>query len=71
MKLYFQNSKGEERPIAEVDSREDAMRRIKKFCLDRDFTIYYTRCWGELDKDGITYDVGSHTEFFKLKRGQD
>ena len=68
MKLYFQNSKGEERLISDVDSEDEAMKRIKKFCRERDFAIPYWRNWGALDDSGITYDVGSHTEFFKLKR---
>ena len=68
MKLYFQNSNGKERLVADVENQEDAMSEIKKFCNERDFRIYYTRAWGDLDKDGITYDVGSHTEFFVLKR---
>jgi hypothetical protein len=68
MKLYFQNYKGEERLIADVDSEDEAIMRIKKFCSDRDFTIPYWRNWGYLDSDGVTYDVGSHTEFFKLRR---
>lgn len=68
MKLYFQNSSGKEILISDVDNEEEAASRIKKFCNDRDFKIYYTRCWGSLEEDGITYDVGSHFEFFKLKR---
>lgn len=64
MKLVFQNSMGNERKIADVEDKDEAMRKIKKFCLERDFKIMYTRCW---EKDGVTtFDVGSHTEFFKL-----
>lgn len=66
MKLLFQNSSGEERVIADVDSQEDAVAEIKKFCDDRDFTIPYCRCCGDLDEDGITYDVGSWSENFRL-----
>lgn len=32
------------------------------------FKSYYTRSWGDLNSDGIMYDVGSHTEFYKIKK---
>ena len=70
MKLYFQNSNGKERMVAEVENQEDAMSEIKKFCYERDFRIPYVRCWGDLNKDGITYDVGSWSENFVLRKGQ-
>lgn len=64
MKLVFQNASGVERAIADVESQDEAMSKIKKFCYERDFRIPYTRVW---EKDNIvTFDVGSHTEFFKL-----
>ena len=66
MKLLFQTSNGSERVIAEVDSQDDVMAEINKFCNERDFSIPYVRCWGSLDDDGIWYDVSSHTEFFRL-----
>lgn len=65
MKLYFENSYGERRIIAEPKTEEEAMREIHKFCDDRKFKIYYTRSWQ--DDDGLkVFDVGSHTEFFYL-----
>lgn len=65
MKLYFENSKGERRLIAEVKRSEDIFKEINKFCEDRNFKILYTRMW--VNKDGLmVYDVGSHTEFFYL-----
>lgn len=64
MKLYFENSYGEKRVIAEPKTEEEAMKEINKFCEDRNFKIYYIRCWNT--KDGLKYDVGSHTEFFYL-----
>lgn len=66
MKLLFKNSMGKEITIADVADEREAMKEINKFCAERDFTIPYYRYWGSLDEDGITYDVGSHTEFFKL-----
>ena len=65
MKLYFENSYGERRVIAEPAIEESAMREIRKFCEDRNFKIYYTRSWR--NKEGLkVFDVGSHTEFFYL-----
>ena len=40
---------------------EDAEKRNSKF------EIYYVRSWGNVeDKRGKTYDIGSHTEFYKV-----
>ena len=68
MKLYFQNSNGKKRLVAEVGNQEDAIREIKKFCEERDYRIPYVRRWGDLDKDGVTFDVGSWSESFILKK---
>lgn len=66
MKLYFKNSQGNKRIIAEPKTEEDALGVIQKFCDERNFKIYYMRWW---DKDGVrTYDVGSHSEFFLLEK---
>lgn len=65
MKLVFQNSKGHERTIADVETANDAYSEIKKFANERDFHIYYTRVWQ--DDDGATvYDVGAWNEKFRL-----
>lgn len=65
MKLYFENSRGQRRIIAEPENENEAWKEIHKFCEDRKFKIYYVRTWK--DKDGAeVYDVGSHTEFFYL-----
>lgn len=65
MKLYFENSMGERRLIAEPTTEEEANKEIHKFCENRNFKIYYTRSWR--DDDGLkVFDVGSHTEFFYL-----
>lgn len=65
MKLYFENSRGERRIIAEPKTEPEAMEEIYKFCADRNFKIYYVRNW--LTQEGFkVYDVGSHTEFFYL-----
>lgn len=66
MKLYFENSKGEKRIIAEPKTEEEAMKEINKFCEGRNFKIYYIRSW--IDDDGLKkFDVGSWSESFLLE----
>lgn len=65
MTLYFENSRGQRRIIAEPETEEEAMKEIYKFCEDRNFHIYYVRTWQTPD-GAKTYDVGSHVEFFYL-----
>jgi hypothetical protein len=64
MKLYFQNSQGKERVIAEVSDEKEAFDEINKFCEERNFKIYYIRTW--MVNGRKKFDVGSHTEFFWL-----
>lgn len=65
MKLYFENSHGERRIIAEPETEEEAYKEMRKFCEDRNFKIYYIRSW--TNKEGLkVFDVGSHSEFFYL-----
>lgn len=65
MTLYFQNSIGELREIAEVKSEKAAIKKINKFLKERNYKSYYMRVWGENGKK--YFDVGSHTEFFVLE----
>ena len=65
MKLFFHNSKGEERVIAEPLNREEVDKEINKLLDDHNFKSYYTRVW-EAD-NRLILDVGSHTEFFILE----
>ena len=66
MKLYFENSYGQRRIIAEPQTEEEAYKEMYKFCEDRKFKIYYVREWR--DPDGIKYyDVGSWSERFLLE----
>lgn len=63
MKLYFENSYGQRRVIAEPQTDDEAWKEIHKFCEERNFVIHYVREWR--DPAGLKwYDVGSHTEFF-------
>lgn len=65
MKLLFQNSQGEERVIANVDSFSEACEEIDKFIDERNFKSHYKRVW---EQDGrLKFDVGSWTEFFFLE----
>lgn len=64
MKLYFENSQGNERLIAEVQNEKEAFKEINKFCEERNFKIYYVRSW--MSNGRKKYDVGSYTEFFYL-----
>lgn len=65
MKLYFQNSKYEERIIAEPINREEAIKEINKFLSNHNFKSYYTRVWEENGR--LKFDVGSWSEFFYLE----
>ena len=65
MKLYFKNSQGEERLIAECETLDEIHEEISNFLDEHNFKCYYTRSWG--GEEGVTIDVGSHSEFFKIK----
>lgn len=77
MKLYFCNSRGKFRTIAKIDGRKpdneivkQIGEKIKEFCAERNFKIYYTRVWHEeyRGKQMTKFDVGSHTEFFYFEK---
>ena len=69
MKLYFENSQGKERLIAEVANEKEAFKEIHKFLDDHNYKSYYTRYWnsGEI----TIFDVGSWSECFKLAAAGD
>ena len=71
MKLYFENSYGTRRLIAEIEKPTDVGPEITKFInkcnegkpSEKQFKSYYTRQW--INEDGeYVWDVGSHSEFF-------
>ena len=66
MTLYFENSRKQERVIAEnLITRKDVYKKINDFLNEHHFKSYYSR---ELYKSTeVIFDVGSHTEFFHLK----
>lgn len=71
-KLYFVNSRNVSREILSIaglnltdaEIRKIAFQKMREFCEERNFTIYYTRSWNATGK--TIFDVGSHTEFFHL-----
>lgn len=74
MKLYFENSQGVARQIAECKTEQDIHKEINNFIKEcnknkpknKQFKSYYTRTWSENGK--TWYDVGSHTEFFYVDK---
>lgn len=77
MKLYFRNSRNQERLIAECGTIQEVNAAIKQFLSDHNYKSYYTRIWyepkgtktpyGIKEESRFIYDVGSHTEFFELE----
>ena len=65
MKLFFQNSSGVERLIAEPFNREEVVKEIDKFLDDHNYKSYYTQVCE--DNGRLMIDVGSHTEGFALE----
>lgn len=71
MKLYFGNSFGAKREIADCETMQEVNLAIDKFIKDANnkkggknpFVRYYTRTWQNDDGDWV-FDVGSHVEFF-------
>lgn len=67
MKLYFRNSHGKLRVIAEPTNEKECLAAINQFLEEHDFKSYYTRVWINPDTKRKIYDVGSHTEFFEME----
>lgn len=64
MVLTYKNSKGKLQDIAEVQSEEQAINEIKKFCHNKNYNISYLSV--TYHTNVIIYDVGSYTQFFCL-----
>ena len=62
MKLIFQNSRGEERVIAEPQNKEEVVKEINKFLDDHNYKSYYMNVC-EYDNGKLRIDVGSWSEF--------
>lgn len=69
MKLFFEDRFNRMRQIAEVETNKQAAAAIKNFLDQYNYISHYTRSWIETEEEKvyIVYDVGSHTEFFKLE----
>ena len=65
MKLIFQNSRGEERVIAEPKNLKEAFQEINKFLDEHNFISGYKRVWEVGGR--LKFDVGSWSEFFFLE----
>ena len=66
MRLLFQNSRGEERVIAEPQNREEVIKEINKFLDDHKYKSYYMNVC-EDDNGRLRIDVGSWSEFFYIE----
>jgi len=66
MRLLFQNSRGEERVIAEPQTKEEAIKEINKFLEDHNFKSYYMNVC-EDDRGRLRLDVGSWSEFMIIE----
>ena len=73
-KLWFRNSKGQERFLTECENLQEVNIEIDKFIAECNekwpkktpFKRYYTRIWEE---DGrVKIDVGSWSEFFYTEK---
>ena len=71
--LYFLPENRDPELIFSFDEYKEnnIITKIKEDIYKRNqqFIIYYIRYWGDINIDGITFDVGSHTEFYKVKKG--
>ncbi|MDD4516563.1 hypothetical protein [Massilibacteroides sp.] len=65
--LYFKNKYGEERFLAACDSEDKIYKEIYLFCEKNSYKIPYIRGWTEEDREVI--DIGSHKEFFIIRKG--
>ena len=65
MKVYFENSLGEEREIGKCKDLNEGLDIITDFLKEKNYKYCYIRFWA--DEKGTHYDVGSHSEFFRIK----
>lgn len=67
MKLYFRNSNSKElKFVREVDSQQEVFDEIRKYAKEKNIEVYYIRTFGT--DNVITYDFGSHSDFFELHK---
>lgn len=67
MKLYFRNSNSKElKFVRKVDSQQEVFDEIRKYAKEKNIEVYYIRTFGT--DNVITYDFGSHSDFFELHK---
>ena len=66
MRLIFQNSRDEERVIAEPQDKKEAVKEINKFLDDHNYKSYYMNVC-EDDNGRLRIDVGSWSEFMIIE----
>lgn len=64
MKLVFIDSYGKQKELGLFDAKEEAEEKIRNFLNEVGFKSYYWRIIHFENK--LTYDVGSHSEFFVI-----
>ena len=69
MILYFENSSGKRRVISNPFTIDDMWADIRTFTNEHNYTIPYTII--NFGEEEWLIDVGSHTEFFVVKRFAD
>lgn len=65
MKLYFKDAKGKKKEVSKISNKEDVLDIIINECHNRGYEVKYIRFWQKEDR--VTYDSGSHYEFFVLE----
>ena len=65
IKVIFEDNRGLDRLLAEVDTIQEADKIMYNFLKERNFVSPYCRVCGLENKTGVLLDVGSYTEFFK------
>ena len=74
--VFFENSQGRARVIAEATDMHEAFDAIREFCNEHNFDIRYVRYYiedcpaeagcGYETAWRLTFDVGSWSEFFRI-----
>ena len=69
MKLFFKDKYSRLRQIGTVNNATEAWTIISNFLKNYNYTCHYVRTWitQKDNKFYVVYDVGSHSEFFKVE----
>ena len=66
--VFFENSYGKERVIAEVQTMDEALDAIHKFLVKREYKSYYTRFWIEDKPNDFKYDISFFNSSYSIFR---